>query len=73
MSDTGVPNLVADVANLEARVARLELERARIAVEWEGPNGARARVGRHPDGAVGLRVWDAGGVLVVDDTTPGGA
>lgn len=54
---------------LERRIERLEALLQRSALETRSADGVlRVRLGRQDDGAYGLRVWSAAGVLVIDET-----
>lgn len=60
--------LLREIAQLRRKVADLEAGRQRPYLELRDGN-RRLRVGVQDDGSWGLRVWDSGGVLVIDDTT----
>lgn len=61
--------LLREIAQLRRKVADLEADRQRPYLELRGAAAQRLRVGAQDDGSWGLRVWDSGGVLVIDDTT----
>jgi hypothetical protein len=65
---------IRDSTSNEVRLARLDKRLS--AIEQRQPerlavadgSRVRSRFGRHDDGKYGLRCWDSGGTLIVDQT-----
>ena len=74
---TKIPRTPADmhpdqIATLQQQTRRLQQNNASAAnyTDDTGDTGTRTRIGLQDDGTWGLRVWDANGTLIFDQTRP---